>query len=313
MSHTSDRRRAREYQSQEARCAALRCRHRHCRGEHRGSGTPRDAGSDAEHHHDRRHIPAHAARHRSTRRSPDAEQAYYGYVNAHGGVNHRKINDIVLDDQYDPSQTVRPSSSSSRQDHVFAIVGSLGTAPALATWNYLNEQEGAAGAARHRRRLLGRLLDDRPVPADPGVCTTPSRGRRAGSRTIRARRSLREVHPRAQAERRRSASSTRTTPTARTTSPAFKKALGSHKSDIVDKEAYDVGDQRQIVGAHVGALEAHGADTVVLFATPARVDRGARHAWAAAPLDAADVPQQRLGEPGLPARRRADTGRRPTA
>ena len=36
---------------------------------------------------------------------PAAEQAYYAYVNAHGGVFHRKIKDITLDDAYDPSKT----------------------------------------------------------------------------------------------------------------------------------------------------------------------------------------------------------------
>ena len=36
---------------------------------------------------------------------PVAEAAYYAYVNAKGGVFHRKIKDITVDDQYDPSQT----------------------------------------------------------------------------------------------------------------------------------------------------------------------------------------------------------------
>jgi len=37
---------------------------------------------------------------------PMAEQAYFKYVNAKGGVNHRKINDITMDDSYNPAQTV---------------------------------------------------------------------------------------------------------------------------------------------------------------------------------------------------------------
>src|SRR5579875_49883 len=67
---------------------------------------------------------------------PAAEAAYYKYVDAHGGVNGRQIKDIVLDDQYDPSQTVPDVQKLVEQDHVFAIVGSLGTAPGLSTWGY---------------------------------------------------------------------------------------------------------------------------------------------------------------------------------
>jgi branched-chain amino acid transport system substrate-binding protein len=31
---------------------------------------------------------------------------YFLYVNAHGGVKHRKISYIIKDDQYDPAQTM---------------------------------------------------------------------------------------------------------------------------------------------------------------------------------------------------------------
>src|SRR2546423_12346002 len=56
---------------------------------------------------------------------PAAEQAYYAYVNAHGGVFHRKIKDITLDDQYDPSQTVPQTKKLVEQKQGFAAVGSL--------------------------------------------------------------------------------------------------------------------------------------------------------------------------------------------
>src|SRR2546423_1615697 len=51
---------------------------------------------------------------------PAAEQAYYAYVNKHGGVFHRKINDITLDDQYDPSQT--PAKTKELGEHKDQIV-----------------------------------------------------------------------------------------------------------------------------------------------------------------------------------------------
>jgi branched-chain amino acid transport system substrate-binding protein len=64
--------------------------------------------------------------------------AYFRYVNAHGGVNHRKIHYIIKDDQYDPGQTVNQTRALVEQDHVFAIFNSLGTEQNLATRGYLN-------------------------------------------------------------------------------------------------------------------------------------------------------------------------------
>ena len=72
---------------------------------------------------------------------PSAESAYYAYVNAHGGVNGRKIDFSVLDDGYNPAQTVPLVQQLVEQDKVFAIVGSLGTAPGLATWGYTNSHQ----------------------------------------------------------------------------------------------------------------------------------------------------------------------------
>ena len=70
-----------------------------------------------------------------------AETAYYKWVNAHGGVNHRKIKFITLDDAYNPSQTVPLTKQLVEQDHVFAIVGSLGTEPTLSVRSYLNSHK----------------------------------------------------------------------------------------------------------------------------------------------------------------------------
>src|SRR6266496_4043490 len=72
---------------------------------------------------------------------PAAEKAYYDYVNDHGGVNGRKINFTILDDAYDPSKTVPLAQQLVEKEGVFAVVGSLGTAPTLATWGYLNSRK----------------------------------------------------------------------------------------------------------------------------------------------------------------------------
>jgi branched-chain amino acid transport system substrate-binding protein len=70
---------------------------------------------------------------------PKAMAAYFSYVNAHGGVNGRQIVFKVYDDQYNPANTVPLTKKLVEQDHVFAIYGSLGTAPNLATRDYLNK------------------------------------------------------------------------------------------------------------------------------------------------------------------------------
>jgi branched-chain amino acid transport system substrate-binding protein len=88
---------------------------------------------------------------------PTAEQAYYKYVNAKGGVFHRKIKDITVNDEYNPAETVPAVKKLVEQDHVFAIVGSLGTAPGLATWGLPQQAPRPTGAPRHRRRVLGQL------------------------------------------------------------------------------------------------------------------------------------------------------------
>jgi branched-chain amino acid transport system substrate-binding protein len=70
---------------------------------------------------------------------PKAENAYFQYVNAHGGVNGRKIVFNVQDDAYNPANTVPLTQKLVQQDHVFAIYGALGTAPTLSTRDYLNK------------------------------------------------------------------------------------------------------------------------------------------------------------------------------
>ena len=67
--------------------------------------------------------------------------AYFSYVNAHGGVNGRKINWHFEDDGYNPANTVQITHKFVEQDHAFAIVGGLGTEPQLAVRQYLNDNK----------------------------------------------------------------------------------------------------------------------------------------------------------------------------
>jgi branched-chain amino acid transport system substrate-binding protein len=64
--------------------------------------------------------------------------AYFRYVNAHGGVNGRKIKYLYRDDAYDPSKTVQLTRELVENDHVFAIFSTIGTENTIATTDYLN-------------------------------------------------------------------------------------------------------------------------------------------------------------------------------
>lgn len=79
--------------------------------------------------------------------------AYFKYVNAHGGVNGRKIKYVYRDDAYDPSKTVQLTRELVENDKVFAIFSTIGTDNTIATTDYLNAAKvpqlfAGTGAAR---------------------------------------------------------------------------------------------------------------------------------------------------------------------
>jgi branched-chain amino acid transport system substrate-binding protein len=67
-----------------------------------------------------------------------ASQAFFDYVNAHGGVFGRKIHLIIKDDAYNPTNTVNVVHQLVLQDHVFGIFEGLGTPTHTKVVGYLN-------------------------------------------------------------------------------------------------------------------------------------------------------------------------------
>jgi branched-chain amino acid transport system substrate-binding protein len=65
--------------------------------------------------------------------------AYFKYVNDHGGVFGRKITYKYLDDGYDPGRAVQNTIRLVQQDQVFAMFNTLGTNNNLAIRKYLND------------------------------------------------------------------------------------------------------------------------------------------------------------------------------
>jgi branched-chain amino acid transport system substrate-binding protein len=66
-------------------------------------------------------------------------KAYFDYTNAKGGVAKRKFQYKIVDDAYNPAQTIQATRSLVEQDKVFAVFNSLGTEHNLATREYLNQ------------------------------------------------------------------------------------------------------------------------------------------------------------------------------
>jgi branched-chain amino acid transport system substrate-binding protein len=70
-----------------------------------------------------------------------ASNAYFAYVNAHGGVYGRKITYKYLDDGYNPTNTASVVRQLVLQDNVYAVFDGLGTPTHLAVESFLNAQK----------------------------------------------------------------------------------------------------------------------------------------------------------------------------
>lgn len=196
---------------------------------------------------------------------PAAESAYYAYVNAHGGVNGRKIDFTVLDDAYNPAQTVPDVQKLVEQDNVFALVGDLGTAPGLATWGYTNAHKvpqvflatGDSYWGFCQRKACQGSAKPYTIGWQPDY---PSEGRMYG-KYIAANMPNAKIGILFQDD-------------------AFGKqyisglvqGLGAKKSDIVDEEGFNVTDT--VVTQQVLALRSKGANTFFVVATPGQAIAG---------------------------------------
>ena len=127
-------------------------------------------------------------------------------INDQGGINGRKVNLIQYDDAYSPPKAVEQVRKLVESDEVLLTFQIIGTPSNAAVQKYLNAKKvpqllAATGASR---------FTDPKNALDHGVQPElPVR-----------RPDLREIHPGQLSRTPRSASSTRTTTSAATTSPA---------------------------------------------------------------------------------------------
>src|ERR1700758_1091848 len=71
----------------------------------------------------------------------NAENAYFTYINNQGGINGRKIKFVILDDGYNPANTVQLTHQLVEQNQVFAMFSGLGTQTQTSVRDYLNSQK----------------------------------------------------------------------------------------------------------------------------------------------------------------------------
>jgi branched-chain amino acid transport system substrate-binding protein len=179
--------------------------------------------------------------------------AYFDYVNAHGGVNGRKIVFKIEDDQYNPANTVLLTQKLVEQEGVFAIFNSIGTEQALAVREYLNTRKvpqlfvgsGAAVINAERAKypwtigllpsftgeglIYGRLIAKNQPKAKIGVLYENDE---YGDELL----------------------------------AGLKRGLGSRAKQIVATQGYSVLDTSVV--QQVQSLKNAGADTFVIFALP---------------------------------------------
>ena len=196
---------------------------------------------------------------------PTAEQAYYAYVNAKGGVFHRKIKDLAVNDEYNPAETVPAVKKLVEQNHVFAIVGSLGTAPGLATWGYLNKRHvpqvllatGDAYWGNCVHRACPGAGSTSPKPWTMGWQPDYPGEARLYAKYILKHKPNAKIGVLYQDDA-----------FGKNYLNGLKSGLGSHKSQIVDAQSYSATDSGPVVGSHVVHIATSGADVFVIFAIP---------------------------------------------
>ncbi len=184
---------------------------------------------------------------------PKAERAYFLYVDAHGGVNGRRIQFTTYDDSYDPSKTVPLTQKLVEQDKVFADYGSLGTAPVLATRTYLNGKKVPQVLVATGDSYWG--TDYKKYPWTIGWQPDYPGEAKIYAKFILAKVPQAKIGVLYQNDA-----------YGQNYLNAFKQGLGSSASKIVSTQSYDVTGgppQQQVI-----ALKSAGANTFVLFSTP---------------------------------------------
>lgn len=185
----------------------------------------------------------------------NAENAYFTYVNNNGGVNGRKIKFTILDDGYNPAQTVPLTKQLVEQNQVFAMFSGLGTQSQTSVRDYLNTQKVpqlfvATGATTFGKDYAQNQWTLGWQPPYQGEA-------RIYAKDVLAN------HPNAKI-----GVLYQNDDYGQDYLKGLTDGLGSNASMIVDKESYDVTAASSSIASQLSKLKAKGADTLFIFATP---------------------------------------------
>ena len=192
----------------------------------------------------------------------NAAQAYYTYINNKGGINGRTITFKILDDVYNPANTVTLTKQLVEEDKVFGIFGGLGTQDQTSVRDYLNTQKVPQIFVYTGATTWGRDYG-KPSTADPSIKYNYTIGwipSYQAESHIYAKDILAN-HPSAKI-----GVLYQNDDYGNDYLKGLVDGLGSNASMIVDKESYDV--TTASTASQVAKLKASGADTLLLFSTP---------------------------------------------
>src|SRR3981081_4015438 len=184
----------------------------------------------------------------------NASNAYFTYVNnTQGGVNGRKITYKILDDVYNPANTVPWTKQLVEQDQVFAMFGGLGTQAQTSVRDYLNTKKVpqlfvATGATPFMAAFASHPYTIGWQPPYQGEA-------HIYAKDVVAKHSGAKIGVLYQND-----------DYGQDYLKGLTDGLGSNASMIVDKQSYDV--TAASVASQLSTLKGKGADTLFLFTTP---------------------------------------------
>jgi branched-chain amino acid transport system substrate-binding protein len=179
--------------------------------------------------------------------------AYFQLVNARGGVNKRRIDYRIVDDAYNPAQTVLATRRLVEQDRVFAIFNTLGTESNLAVRDYLNQVKVPQLFVASGATTWGRDAAKYPwtIGFQPSYA---AEGLVYGQHIARTRKNAKV------------AVLFQNDDYGKDLLASLKLGLGRSGSKVVAAEPYQV--TSSDVGSQVAKLKASGANVFCIFATP---------------------------------------------
>jgi branched-chain amino acid transport system substrate-binding protein len=180
-------------------------------------------------------------------------KAYFDSVNAAGGVAKRKIDYRIVDDAYNPAQTVQAVRRLVEQDGVFAVFNTLGTESNLAVRDYLNQMKVPQFFVASGATTWGRDAATYPwtIGFQPSYA---AEGLVFGQYLARSQKKA------------RIAVLFQNDDYGKDLLANLKRGLGRSGSKIVAAAPYEV--TSPDVGSQIGKLKASGANVLCIFATP---------------------------------------------